>query len=356
MFFASPRIPVNANSLWIARRFGLARRAFAIRPILAKTIVLGCILFASPAVTAEQVDVATPVRGLIELPIVVAMRNRYFATEGLEIRKIQIEPEVAVKALVAEQVDFSLAWDASLGAAISGAPIKLVAATAARPLHVLMSRPEIRSGKDLKGKTLGVDELFGTTDYLSRVAMRYLGVDPDKDVNIVETGSSALRFIELRAGSIHAAVIDAATAARAEEEGFKRLVHLGDIIDLPVFGVAVTAKKLAARREQVKKFIRATLRGARFAKQNRTDSVRIIQSYLKITPSQAAKAYVTAVGAFTDDGFVSERALALSVRRIREKDQIAAGADLAKVVDRTLLREIMADRRKIPSWLKQYDL
>jgi NitT/TauT family transport system substrate-binding protein len=326
-----------------------------VRPILAKAIVLGVIAFASPAIAAEQVDVATPVHGLIELPIVVAIRNRYFATEGLAIRKIQIQPEVAVKTLVAEEVGFSLAWDASLEAAISGAPVKLVAATSARPLHVLISRPEIRSANDLKGKTLGVDEFRSTTDYLSRVALRYLGLDPDKAVNIVETGSSALRLIELRAGSIHAAAVDAATAAIAEEEGFRPLVSLGDILDLPVFGVAVTAKKLATHSEQIKKFLRATLRGGRFIKHNRADAVRIIQHYLKITPSQAGKAYEMAAGTFTDDGFVSERALALSVRRAREKASTAADPKLTKLVDWTPLREITADRRKLPVWLKQYD-
>jgi ABC-type nitrate/sulfonate/bicarbonate transport system substrate-binding protein len=327
-----------------------------VRPILGKTIVLGLIAFAAPAVAAEQIDVATPVHGLIELPIVVAMRNRYFTTEGLAIRKIQIQPGVAVKALVTEEVGFSLAWDAALEAAISGAPVKLVAATSARPLHVLIARPEIRFGNHLKGKTLGVDEFGSTTDHLSRVAVRYLGLDPDKAVNIVETGGgSALRLIELRAGSIHAAAVDAATAAIAEEEGFIPLVCLGDILDLPVFGVAVTAKKLATGSEQIKKFLRATLRGLRFIKHNRAGAVRIIQHYLQITPAQAGKAYDAAAGAFTDDGFVSERALALSVRRAREKGSIAADPNLTQLVDWTPLREIGADRRKLPVWLKQYD-
>ena len=88
---------------------------------------------------------------------------------------------------------------------------------------------------------------------------------------------------------------------------------------------------------------------------NRADAVRIIQHYLKITPSQAGKAYETAAGTLTDDGFVSERALALSVRRAREKASTAADPKLTNLVDWTPLREITADRRKLPVWLRQYD-
>ena len=61
-----------------------------------------------------------------------------------------------------------------------GAPIKVMAAMVSRPMHVLISRPEIRFGRDLKGKTLGVDSFGSRVDYLSRVAARYLGLDPDR--------------------------------------------------------------------------------------------------------------------------------------------------------------------------------
>jgi ABC-type nitrate/sulfonate/bicarbonate transport system substrate-binding protein len=227
--------------------------------------------------------------------------------------------------------------------------------TATRPLHFLISRPEVRSGKDLRGKTLGVDFFSSTTDYLSRVAARFLGVEPDKDVAVVEIGNGTSRLEALKAGDIHLTAIDVAIAVKMEEEGFKRLVHIADIIDLPASGVFVTSAKLATHKERIKKFIRATLRAARFIKQNRTDAVRMIQSYLKILPSQAARAYDSSLQSFTDDGFVSDRALSLAVRRARESVQIANEPSLSQVADWQVLREIMVERKKRPFWLRQYD-
>jgi NitT/TauT family transport system substrate-binding protein len=323
--------------------------------VLLKVILLYVFFSSAFCVAAERVTIATSSQGLFEMPVVVAMRNGYFRTEGLEVQKIQIQPEIAVKALLAGEVDYVLAWGTSVQAAMMGDPIKVMAAMASRPLHVLISRPEIRFGRDLKGKTLGVDSFGSRVDYLSRVAVRYLGLDPERDVNIIDTGGSLLRVAALKGGSIDATVVDVALAVQAEEEGLKRFLHLGDIIDLPISGIAVTAAKLATHREQIKKVIQATLRGARFIKQKRLETVRIIQSYLRITPSQATKTYDSSIRSFTDDGFVSERAVSLDVRRAKEEIQMAKDPSLSQVADWSLLREIKLERSKIPYWLKNHE-
>jgi ABC-type nitrate/sulfonate/bicarbonate transport system substrate-binding protein len=283
------------------------------------------------------------------------MRNGYFRTEGLEVQKIQIQPEIAVKALLAGEVDYISAWGATVQAAMTGAPIKVVAAMVSRPLHVLISRPAIRIGRDLKGKTLGVDSAGSRIDYLSRLAVRYLGLDPDKDVKIIDTGESLFRVAALKDGSIDATTVDVALAVKMEEAGMKRLLHLGDIIDIPTTGIAVTAAKLATHREQIKKVIQATFRGARFIKQKRPETIRIIQSQLRVTSSQATKTYDSAIRSFTDDGFVSQRAVSLDVRRTKEEIRLSKDPSLSEVADWSLLREMKLERSKIPYWLKNYE-
>ena len=70
------------------------------KPLL-KTIALCVLLLPHFCAAAERVMIATPSQGPLEMPVVVAMRNGYFKKEGLEVHKIQIQPEIAVKALVA---------------------------------------------------------------------------------------------------------------------------------------------------------------------------------------------------------------------------------------------------------------
>ena len=63
--------------------------------------------------------------------------------------------------------------------------------------------------------------MAGTVDYLSRVALRYYGMEPDKDVKIIVTGKSPTRLAALRAGAIDAIAIDIAFAVKAEERGIQ---------------------------------------------------------------------------------------------------------------------------------------
>ena len=149
------------------------------------------------------------------------MRKDFYKDEGIEVDKIQMQPAIGVKALMSGDVDYLLAWGSALRAAVSGVPIKAVLGFAGRPLHVLIARPEIKTPKDLKGKIIGVDSVAGTVDYLSRVAVRHFGFEPEKDVKIIVTGESPTRLAALRAGAIDATPIDVAFAVKAEDEGFQ---------------------------------------------------------------------------------------------------------------------------------------
>jgi ABC-type nitrate/sulfonate/bicarbonate transport system substrate-binding protein len=300
----------------------------------------------------ERVLIATSGQGLFDMPVVAAMRNGYFTTEGLEVFRLEVRPEFAVKALLAGDVDYVSAWDASVRDAMNGAPIKGVAIIASRPLHFFIARPEIRFARGLKGKNVGVDSAAGIVDFLTRVAIRHSGFDPDLDLSVIETGDSSLRLAALRDRSIDATVVEATLAIKAEAAGFRRLLHLGDIIDFPISGITVTTAKLSTRRDQIKKVIRATLRGTRFIKQNRVESVAMIRSQLKITPAQAGKVYDASVRAFSDDGFAYDRAISLNMRRAREELQLVKDSSVNQVVDWSVLGQIKLERSKIPFWIR----
>jgi NitT/TauT family transport system substrate-binding protein len=291
---------------------------------------------------AEHVVIGTPSRGLFEFPVVVAMRKGLYRGEGLDVDKVQMQPAVAVKALMSGDIDYLLAWGSAVRAAVTGIPIKAVVGMASRPLHVLMVRPEIKTAKDLRGKTIGVDSVAGTVDYLSRLAVRHFGMEPNRDVTIIVTGESPTRLAALRSGSVDATAIDVAFAVKAEEEGFKRLLYLGDVIELPLSGIAVMDNKLQAQRDQVKKVARATMRGSRFMKQNRAETIQMLADYLRITPSQAAKAYDTSINSFTDDGIISDNGVNLDVQLTKERLKMTKDIPLSQLVDWSLVKEINA--------------
>ena len=318
----------------------LPRKIQLLAHALAMVFALMNSLVGNPVLAAERVTIATPSRGLFEFPVVVAMRKGFYKDEGIEVDKIQMQPAIGVKALMSGDVDYLLAWGSALRAAVSGVPIKAVLGFAGRPLHVLIARPEIKSPKDLKGKIIGVDSVAGTVDYLSRVAVRHFGFEPEKDVKIIVTGESPTRLAALRAGAIDATPIDVAFAVKAEDEGFKRLVYLGDLIELPLSGIAVMDQKLQTQRDQVRRVVRAGVRGVRFMKQNRNETVQMLSDYLRITPSQSARAYDASINSFTDDGMISDKGVLLDVQLTKERLKLTKDIPLSQLVDWSLVKEI----------------
>jgi ABC-type nitrate/sulfonate/bicarbonate transport system substrate-binding protein len=320
-----------------------ASNRIGLRNLARALCALAVLCAALPVSAAEKAVIATPSRGLFEFPVVVAMRKGFFKDDGIDVAKIQMQPAVGVQALIAGDVDYLLAWGSALRAAVTGVPIKAVVGIAGRPLHVLIARPDIKTPKDLTGKIIGVDSIAGTVDYLSRVAIRHFGMEPERDVKIIVTGESPTRLAALRAGSIDATPIDVAFAVKAEDEGFRRLVYLGDLIELPLSGMAVMNNKLQSQREQVKRVVRATIRGTRYMKQNRDETIQMLSDYLKITPTQSAKAYDASIQSFTEDGFISDKAVNVDVQLTKERLKITKEIPLSQLVDWSLVREIKAE-------------
>ncbi len=315
--------------------------------IVAVLILLatGFASYPQESLCAERVMIGTPSHGLFEFPVVVALKKGFFRDEGLNADKVQMQPAIGVKALVSGDIDYLLAWGSTLRAAVTGVPLKVVAGMASRPLHVFVVRGEIKSGKELKGKTIGVDSFAGTVDYLARMTVRHFGLDPDKDVKIIVSGESPVRLAAVRAGSIDATAIDVAFAVKAEEEGMRRLLNLSEISDLPLSGIGLADKKLQADREQVKKVVRATLRGTRFMKENRAETLALMTDYLHITPAQAGKAYDAAIASFTDDGYIPDKGVLLDMQLTKERLKITKDIPLTQVVDWSLLKEIKSGAR-----------
>ncbi|HEX2260106.1 MAG TPA: ABC transporter substrate-binding protein, partial [Candidatus Binatia bacterium] len=77
-------------------------------------------LLGQPAVSAERIVIGTPSRGLFEFPVVVAIRKGYYKDEGFDVDKVQMQPAIAVKALISGDIDYLLAWGSAVRAAVTG--------------------------------------------------------------------------------------------------------------------------------------------------------------------------------------------------------------------------------------------
>ena len=75
-------------------------------------------------------------------------------------------------------------------------------------------------------------------------------------------------------------------------------------------------------------------------KQNRGETIQMLSDYLRITPSQAAKAYDTSINSFTDDGIISDKGVNLDVQLTKERLKMTKEIPLNQLVDWSLVKEI----------------
>jgi NitT/TauT family transport system substrate-binding protein len=81
-----------------------------------------------------------------------------------------------------------------------GADVVIIAAFCNAAQHRLIVRPEIKEVKDLKGKPVGITTFGSTSDYILRFALQRSGLDPNKDVSILQTGGQPEGLAAMTAG------------------------------------------------------------------------------------------------------------------------------------------------------------
>ena len=162
----------------------------------------------------------------VNLPVWVAKESRIFAKHGLDPEVIMIQAgALTTLAIISGELQFSGAGAASvLAARIKGSDIALVACPADSDLVYLMARPEIKTTAELKGKSSAVTRLGSTTHFYLRSALKYAGLNPEKDVTILQLGSEYAAALET--GRIAAAALPFDLALPYLQRGWPLLLDL----------------------------------------------------------------------------------------------------------------------------------
>ncbi|HEY1267766.1 MAG TPA: ABC transporter substrate-binding protein [Candidatus Binatia bacterium] len=293
---------------------------------------------------AEVVTLGISTVGLYELPTEIAKRKGFYQEEGLEVRKITIRTGIQVAALLAGELDYSTVSGIVSSASIQGLPLKTVMGWIDKPLHMLIARPGIKTLADLKGKRIAVSNLNSVPHIAVREALIQAGMNPDKDVTFLALGGSSERVSALAAGSADASPVDLAYIQKSEQMGFTDLLYLGDAVNIRLGGLGVTEDKIKKNPEQIKRMIRATLKGVRFMRPNKNETLAIMRDYLKISGDSVEKIYQYALRSLNEEGLVAKKTVDTEIRIAREQFKIKEDIPESKIFDWRFMKEIEAKK------------
>src|SRR5581483_9400375 len=138
----------------------------------------------------------------------VARDAKLFERKGLDAEIVQMQGSAAAKAMTAGHIDFApIATPTAIEADLAGADLTILAHTLESVTHALMARPEIRRPEDLRGKKIAISSFGSLTDFLVRHILRQKGLNPERDVTLVQIGGDAERLTALSRGAVDAAAL-----------------------------------------------------------------------------------------------------------------------------------------------------
>ena len=290
---------------------------------------------------AEKIIFAYPSPSTSFLPLVVAQKKGFFDPENLQAELVQIRPAVAIPGLTLGSVDYTTVLGSTIAARMRGIPLVITGVFADKPMDFLVGSKGIATPKDLKGKVIGISALGTATHFLTVRVLKAVGLDAEKDVSLRPVGDEGLRLQALITGLVQASLLGSQGVIEGEKAGLKVVVAAADMIEgLPFAGVTTTLAKLKDNPQQIKKVLRAVLRGLRYVQDNKAGTVGVIQSWYRVDHEAAVATYDLARKSFSANGEVSEKGILLSMEFARTSGKFEKEISPSEIVDFTLLREV----------------
>jgi ABC-type nitrate/sulfonate/bicarbonate transport system substrate-binding protein len=202
--------------------------------------------------------------------------------EGLDVDLIYIaSSSTMAQAQLAGNVALSTAnSQVVVDVGLQGGDLLAIGAVINAVAFYVMAPPEVKSVRDLKGKPVGVTRFGASTDFAIRKLLEKYGLQPIRDVPIIQIGGLPEIAAALSKRSIYAAPMSYPLAYVAEQSGMRILANLAKE-DIPFMHVGITTSRrfVKERRAQAKAFLRAYGRAVRFMYTNKEDFKRIITHY-----------------------------------------------------------------------------
>ena len=295
-------------------------------------------------VAAETVHIGISTPGLYEIPTEIAQRKGYYREENLDVRKVVIRTTLQVPALMAGELDYSTVSGIIARASIQGLPVKGVMGWFDRPLHILIAKPGFKRLSDFKGKRIGVSGLGSAPHIILREALAQAGMHPDRDVTTLALGGSGERLAALIAGTVDATPLDVAYVEKAEKLGLVPIIYFGDVVHTRLGGFGVSLDKIRKNPTQITRVIKATLKGVRFIRDNKLETLAIMRDYLSVSADGAQKVYDFSMRSLNADGGVAKATMDSEIRLAKEQLKITEEIPEEKIMDWRFLREVLGQK------------
>ena len=289
----------------------------------------------------QKVTLSYSSSGITSIEFFIAKEKKFFQEEGLEPLLIQMSANTAIAAGVTGELNGLSSIGSAIRAIQRGAPLRVVSVSLRRPIFWLVSRPEYRSVKDLKGKVLATATIGGSQHTAAKKMISLGGLDPDKDLTTIAGGEESRHLQGLVSNTVQVSAISPPWVLLARDK-YKMNV-LDNAVDKYASiqnGLAVGVKTLQEKPDLVKKLLRAKSKAARYFEQNEKEVSEMLAKMWNTDLATALESYRLSKPAFTVTGIPTDDEIKEYLLLDSQILKLPQPAAPSSVFDFTIQREV----------------
>jgi NitT/TauT family transport system substrate-binding protein len=294
-----------------------------------------------PATDKVRIAVATSSMAFL-VPFVARDRGLYLKN-GTEVELIQMRPNVAMAALLSGDIDYVELIGSVIRSAAKGLPVRAISTSIKAPFFSVVAKNKYKSIKDLRGAIIGIASIGGTSHISTRLTLRQLGLDPDKDVKLIAIGDEKLLYDALKIGRVDGVVVAPPYSVQLKREGFPLLANTAQYVTVPFSGLGATIERIKNNRPQIKKVLKGEIEALRFIHDDAAGTTDVIRKRFHMDEKLARESYDVSVDAFSRDGRVPFDGVDVLLQIEKDAKQIPPTITPQMVVEPSLADEALAD-------------
>ncbi len=267
------------------------------------------------------------------------------------LQKMGVQPEIiainasptVLQALLANEIEAaSISVTTLTSSRLAGADTVMIVGVVPTFVDHIVSLSSITAVEQLKGKTAGFNRLGSTSDLGLRLALRRLGVEPDRDVKIIPTGGTAERFAALSKGITQFTIIPEPFLTQAEKLGFRNLYNISEL-KIPFWWNGILSREaiVKTKRPLMMKLARAVIEAMHIIKTEKEYAKTIFKKNLGVSdPEGLERAYKDYANAFPEIPYPTPDGVKTMLDDLARSNPKAGSADPKAFVDMSLVKEL----------------
>src|ERR1051325_5287111 len=236
------------------------------------------------AIRAEPIRVGIPGLSAEFTPVWAAHDRGRLKRYGLDAEIIVMQGGTQlIPAMVAGSIDFAVMGGAYLTGAVKGIDLVMVAMHMDKFPYSLIVKPTIRRADELKGSRLAISRFGSSSDAGLRVSLQRSGLNPDRDVTILQVGGQTARYAALKAGAVDGTVVIPPLTGAAQRAGYNTIFNMAKLgLPYPQEGVVASRRYIAARRDTLLRFLKGYIEGVHDLKMEKQFAIATMAKHLRM--------------------------------------------------------------------------